>query len=84
MESANQAPIKDQLVGCLAETTWPSAATGATCFDLKRRNPDIPHAIAKRQNAIDQYADCSEDENAGSMTKGNESNASIEPTFDSE
>ena len=53
-------------------------------MDRKSTNPDSPQAVAKRQNASDQYADCSDDENAGSITKGNESNANIDPMLESE
>ena len=58
--------------------------THAGLLERKRTIPDKLHAIAKPPNATDQMVDCSDEENAGSITNGNDNKANIDPTLDSE
>ena len=84
MDNANQAPTVDQFVVSLSVVDFEINAVGVVLHERKSANPDMLQAIAKTTNAIDQIVDCCEDEKAGSITKGKESSASIDPTLESE
>ncbi len=84
MDKANQAPTVDQLVACRSVVDFEINTAGVVVLERKSANPDMLQAIAKSKNAMDQMVDCCEDEKAGSITKGNESSASIDPTLESE
>ena len=84
MDKANQAPTVDQLVAGRSVVDFEINTVGVVVLERKSANPDMLQAIAKTKKAIDQMVDCCEDEKAGSITKGNESSASIDPTLESE
>ena len=84
MDKANQAPTVDQLVASRSVVDFEINTVGVIVLERKSANPDMLQAIAKTKKAMDQMVDCCEDEKAGSITKGNESSASIDPTLDNE
>ncbi len=84
MDKANQAPTVDQLVASRSVVDFEINTVGVIVLERKSANPDMLQAIAKTKKAMDQMVDCCEDEKAGSITKGNESSASIDPTLESE
>ena len=84
MDNANQAPTVDQFVMSLTTVNFEAVGVGVVLLERKSASPEMLHAIAKTANAIDQIVDCCEEEKVGSITKGNDSSASIDPTLESE
>ncbi len=84
MDKANQAPTVDQLEATCITGDFVAIVVGVVLLERKSTSPEMLNAIAKTPNAIDQIVDCCEDEKAGSIKKGKESSASIDPTLESE
>ena len=84
MERANQAPTVCQLIFDVSVLEGGAVATLDVVLDRYSANPDRLQAIAKTPKAIDQRMDCCEEENVGSITKGKDNSASIDPTFERE
>jgi len=84
IDKANQAPIDGHFVCGSSVFDFVFRIKVVVLLERKSAIPEKLHAIAKHPNATDQIVDCCEEENAGSITKGKDSNASIDPTLDNE
>ena len=84
IDKANQAPTVGHFVSASSVSDFAFRTTVVVLRERKRTIPEKLQAIAKPPNAVDQMVDCSEEENAGSITNGNDNKASIDPTLDSE